>query len=144
MSEILTERNLAQWLGEGDPESEDASREIAKELIDPIHLREVLIKLELTTELMLSNMKQIMTNTEASDSGRISAMREIRKIMADCGMSNRDLNTKFNMSTFMSDILRKRVSAKKIESNGESKPAQLSVETLEAKALLNETIKIKV
>ena len=106
---IISDRNIAQWLAEGDESAQKAAADLAKQLIHPFVVWQTLESLSINTELMLTILKSIMTNPEASDTGRISAIREIRGIMRDASLSARELNKHFKLEDAVADTLRKKV-----------------------------------
>jgi hypothetical protein len=113
---------FAHISADGDDEAQEAAKELAKQLIDPVLIYSIFKKLNITTEWMVSVLKQIALNSEASDSGRIAAIRELRGIMRDAGLSSRELNKHFKLEEAVADTLRKKM----IDARpGSSEPAHI-------------------
>lgn len=146
MATPMTDANVAQWLGEGDHEAESAARACAEALIDPIQTNEARLKLGIDIEWQLSVIKEWVLDKESPMSSRIKAMRLMREVLRDCGMSSNDLRTKFGLQQWIADAMRHR-SVRIVDShvdNDESKPKEIPPDIQAATDKLNEIVTVDV
>lgn len=145
----LTDANLAQWLSEGDPKAEEASRDIAEALVDPIQINESRLKMGITVEWQLGILKEWILDPEEKHpmSSRLAAFKEMRGILRQIAASNPDLRRKFDLE-WIADSLRhgklKVIEGQVVTGNNDQKQPELPPDVQAAHDKLGEVVNVDI